>query len=153
MVVSIITRSFIVYILLVVLKQYPVDTWDKFSCQLTEACHFLYNVQLDDKCENELKYWCRDTDHLFPGKEDECLDICHNIAIHISSVATHDLTVSMHTFLPLLCHMLCPKYDAHVAWLYFYMFHIYAILFSPRPSDLIILAEILEFFKIRISPW
>ena len=39
----------------------------------------------------------------------------NNIKIHISSVLTHDLTVSMHTFLPLPCHMLWRKYDAHVA--------------------------------------
>ena len=34
-----------------------------------EAWHVLYNVQLDDKCENELKDWCWDTDYLFPGQE------------------------------------------------------------------------------------
>ena len=34
------------------MKQYLVDTCDKFSCQLTEAGHVLYNVQLDDKSEN-----------------------------------------------------------------------------------------------------
>ena len=51
------------------MKQYPVDTWKNFSCQLTEVFHVLYNVQLDDKCENELKDWFQDTDHLFPGQE------------------------------------------------------------------------------------
>ena len=72
-------------------------------------------MQSDDKCENELKDWCQDTDHLFPGQEYYCLEIWHNIAIHISSVVTHDMTVSMHIFLPLPCHMLWRKYDAHVA--------------------------------------
>ena len=51
-------------------KSDPVDTCDNFSCQLTEAFHVLYNVQSDDKCKNELKDWCRDTDNLFPGQED-----------------------------------------------------------------------------------
>ena len=51
------------------MKQYPVDTREKISYQLTEAFHVLYNVQLDDKCENKLKDWCRDTDHLFPGQK------------------------------------------------------------------------------------
>ena len=55
---------------MIVLKHYPVDTCDKFSCQLTEACHILYNLQLDDKREKELKEWCWDTDHLCPSQED-----------------------------------------------------------------------------------
>ena len=38
------------------------------------------------------------------------------------SLVTHDLTVSMHTLLPLPCHILWCKYDAHVAWLYFLSF-------------------------------
>ena len=75
----------------------------------------MYNVQLYDKRENELKDWCWDTDNLFPGQEDQCLEIWHNIAIHISSVVTNYLTVSMHTLLPLPCYMLWRKYDAHVA--------------------------------------
>ena len=54
--------------LLIVLKQYPVDTRDKFSCQLMETFHVLYNVQSDYKCENELKDWCWDTDHMFTGQ-------------------------------------------------------------------------------------
>ena len=41
-----------------------------------------------------------------------------------SSVVAHDLNVVMHTFLPFPCHMLWTKYDAHVAWMYFYKFHI-----------------------------
>ena len=41
----------------------------KISCNVTEAFHVLYNVQSDDKCENELKDWCRNTDRLFLGQE------------------------------------------------------------------------------------
>ena len=56
-----------------------------------------YNVQLYDKCENELKDWFWDNEHLFPGQEYLRLEIWHNIAIHIYSVVTNDLTVDMHT--------------------------------------------------------
>ena len=70
MVVSITTRSFLVYIFVNFPEAYPVDTWETFYSELMEACHVLYKVQLYDKCENELKDWCRDTDHMFPGKED-----------------------------------------------------------------------------------
>ena len=34
------------------LKHNPVYTYQKHSCQLTEACHVFYNVKLDDKCGN-----------------------------------------------------------------------------------------------------
>ena len=60
--------------------------------------------------------------------------------------------VSMHTLLHFPCHILWRKYDAHMASMYFICF-IYAIFFSPRPSVLIILADIFEFFLITISPW
>ena len=72
-------------------------------------------MKSDDKCENELKKWCRYTDHLFPGQEDQCLDIWNNIIIHISSLVMHDMTVSMHTVLPFPYHMIWLKYDARVA--------------------------------------
>ena len=70
MVVSVINSSFLVYILWIVLKEYPVYTCEKNSCQLTEAFHVLYNVQLDDKCENERKDLCWNTDNLSLGQED-----------------------------------------------------------------------------------
>ena len=54
MVVSVITSYFLVYIF--------VDCYEAESClnlrhffNLTGAYHVLNNVQLDDKCENELK--------------------------------------------------------------------------------------------------
>ena len=55
MVVSIITSSFLVYIFVDCPE--VVSCWHlrKTSCQLIEACHVLYNVQLDDKYENKLK--------------------------------------------------------------------------------------------------
>ena len=96
------------------MKQYPVDTCEKFSYQLMEAYHICNNVQLYDKCENELKDWCWDTDHMFPGQEYECLDIWHNSEIHIFSVATHDLNVDMHTLLTFPCHMLWLKHNTHM---------------------------------------
>ena len=68
MVVSIITNSFLEYTLVDFPEVVHVDTCDNFSCQLTEACCVLYKVQSDDKCENELKDWCRDADHVFPGQ-------------------------------------------------------------------------------------
>ena len=46
-----------------------VDTRNNFYCRLTEACHVLYNVKSDDKCENELKDWGWDDYHLFPAQE------------------------------------------------------------------------------------
>ena len=55
--------------LLVLLKHYPVETCDKFSCQLTEACHVLYNVQSDDKYENEFKEWGYYAYDMFTGQE------------------------------------------------------------------------------------
>ena len=55
--------------LLILLKQYPVDTLDKFSCWITESCPVLYNIQSDDKYENKLKEWGWDAYHLFPGHE------------------------------------------------------------------------------------
>ena len=87
----------------------------KPTCYSTEAFHVLYNVQLDDKCENELMDLCWNMDHLFLGQDNLCLDIWHNIAIHISSVLTHDMTLDMHTLLPLSYQTLWRKYDAHVA--------------------------------------
>ena len=69
MVVSIIPSFFPVFFLLILLKQYPVDTCDKFSCRLMKAWHIFYNVQSDNKCENELKDWGWDTDNMFPGQE------------------------------------------------------------------------------------
>ena len=131
MVVSIITSSFLVYIFVGCSETESCLHLRKKSCQLTEACHVLYTVQLYDKYKNELRDLCWDTDNLFLGQEYLCLDIWHNIAIHISSVVTHDLTVDMHTLLPLPYHMFWRKYDAHVASLYFYMFHIYNFI-SPR---------------------
>ena len=79
MVVSIITSSLLVYILWIVLKQNHAYTYDNVSCSLTEACHVLYNMQLDDKCKIELKDSCWDTDHLFLGQENLCLGISHKI--------------------------------------------------------------------------
>ena len=46
-----------------------VDTRNNFYCRLTEACHVLYNVKSDDKCENELKDWGWDAYHMFPAQE------------------------------------------------------------------------------------
>ena len=57
------------------------------------------------------------------------MDMQHNTAIHISSVKVHDQTEDMLTFYPLLYQMLWHKYDAHVALLYFNMFHIRDVLF------------------------
>ena len=71
-------------------------------------CNYMINVK------NKWKDWCQDTDYLFPGQEDWFLYIWHKIAIHIFSVVTHDLTVSMHTLLPFPCHMIWRKYDAYV---------------------------------------
>ena len=73
-----------------------------------------YNVKLDDKYENKLKdsYW--NTGHLFLGQEYLFLDFSNNIAIQISMVVTHDLTVDTHTLLPLPYKMILRKYDAHV---------------------------------------
>ena len=73
------------------------------------------NVKLYDKCENELKGFCQNTDNMFLGQEYLCLGIWKKIAIHSSSVVTHDITLDMHTFLPLPYQMLWHKYDAHVA--------------------------------------
>ena len=61
---------FFIMFLNILRKQYPVDTCNKFSCRLTEAFHVVYNAQLNDKCENELKDWCWYTDHIFTGQED-----------------------------------------------------------------------------------
>ena len=108
----------------------PVYTCDKFSCQLTEACHVLYNVKSDDKCENEWKELFWNTDHLFLGQENLCLYIWQKIEWHISSVVTHDLTVDTHTFLPLPYQILWRKYNYHVVSLYFYMFHICDLIFT-----------------------
>ena len=58
--------------------------------------------------------------HLFPSQA----------AIKFSIVVTYDPTVSMYTLFPLPCHMLWRKYDAHVALLYFYMYHICDFIFS-----------------------
>ena len=76
-----------------------------------------------------MKNWCQDNCHLFLGQEDLFLDIFHNIAIHISSVVTHDLTVDIHTLLHIPYHLLWLKYDVHVVLLYFYMFHIFNLIF------------------------
>ena len=70
MVVSIINSSFLVYIF--------VDCPEAVSCwnlqqlllSVKGSLQRLYNLQSDDKCENELKDWCWDIDHLFPGQED-----------------------------------------------------------------------------------
>ena len=67
------------------MKQYHGKTCAKFPCQLTEACHVLYNLQLDDKRESELKDWCWDTDHLFPGQEDQFLEMCIAMLCQISN--------------------------------------------------------------------
>ena len=75
----------------------------------------LYNVQLDGKCENEFMASCHNIDHMFLGQKDLRLEIWHNVAIHISSELTHDITVDKHTFFPFLYQMLWPKYDAYVA--------------------------------------
>ena len=79
----------------------------------------LYNVQFYDKCENELKDWCRNTDRLFLGQEDQRMDIWNNMEIQISCVVTHDLTVDTHTLFPFPYQIIWSKYDAHVAWSYF----------------------------------
>ena len=50
---------------MILLNQYPVDTLNKFSCQITEACNILCNVQSDDKYENELKECGWDAYHMF----------------------------------------------------------------------------------------
>ena len=114
MVVSIITSSFLVYILVDYFETEKRLHLQQISCHLTEAFHMLYNVQSDDKCENEFKDLFQNIDDMFLGKEDLCLDISHNNVIHISSVVTHDLTVDTHTLLPFPYHMLWRKYDAHV---------------------------------------
>ena len=98
----------------IVLKQNPFYTYNKFSCHLTESLHVLYNVKLYDKCKNELMDSCWNNDNLFLGQEDLRLDIWHNIAINISGVVTHDLTVDTHTLLPFPYQMLWHKYDTHV---------------------------------------
>ena len=49
-----------------------------------------------------------------------------------------------HTLLPLPYSMLWSKYDAHMAWLYFYMFHLCGFSFFP---DLLFLA----FWLISLS--
>ena len=89
----------------------------------------LYNVQLDDKCENELMGLCWNIDHLFLDQEDLRLEIWRNISIHISSVVIHDLTVGTHTLLPFPYQVIWSEYDAHVASLYFYMFHVCYFIF------------------------
>ena len=58
------------------------------------------------------------------------MDIWHNIEIHIFSVVMHYLTVDMHTMLPFPYPMFWHKYDAHVAWRYLYMCHIWEFAFS-----------------------
>ena len=63
-------------------------------------------------------------DHTFLGQ-----DFWNSIEWYISGVVMHDLTVYTHTLLPLPCKMLWLKYDAHMAWLYFYMFHICDLIF------------------------
>ena len=75
------------------------------------------------------------------------MDSKHRIAIHISSVEEHDHTEDMHTLLPFPYNMLWHKYDAHVAPLYFYIYHICKFDFFTRPSVLSILDLIFEFFK------
>ena len=45
-------------------------------------------------------------------------------------MVTHDMTLDTHTLLLLSYHMIWRKYDAHVASLYFYRFHIYGFLFT-----------------------
>ena len=74
----------------------------------------LYNVQLDDKCEILLMESCWNIDHMFLGQEDLCLGIWHNIAIHISSVVTHDMNVDTHTLFPFPYQIIWRKYDVHV---------------------------------------
>ena len=69
MVVSIITSSFLVYIII----DFPeaVSCWNlrQISLSVNGSLPCLYNFQSDDKGESELKDWCSDTDHLFPGQE------------------------------------------------------------------------------------
>ena len=64
-----ITSSFLVYMFVDCSEAESCWHLQQLSFQLSEACHVLYNVQSDDKRENELKDWCQDTDHIFPGKE------------------------------------------------------------------------------------
>ena len=47
------------------------------------------------------------------------MNIWYSISIPIYSVAMHDLTMDIHTFLPLIYHILWHKYDAHVACMFF----------------------------------
>ena len=128
----------------------------------TEACHVLYNVQLYDKYENEWKDLCCNTEHLFIGQADLCLDIWHNIVWHISSAVRHDLTVDTYTFLSLPYQMLWRTHDAHVEWLYLYIDIIYLtdaviILVFRYPSNWLTIIGYLiltiTYFDNRFTNW
>ena len=69
------------------------------------------------------------------------MDIYNNIVIQIFSLATHDLTVDMHTLLPLPYHMIWHHY--------IFICSIYVILFFTIRSFLRILDLIFEFLKYR----
>ena len=129
-----------------------VYTCNTRSCTSIEFYHEQYNVQWCDKCETILKVLFLNTDYLFLGQEDLYMYSQHSITIHISSVAVHDQTEDMRTLYHLLYHMIWHKYDVHVVSLYFYMFHICDVIFFTRPSVLIILDLIFQFFQIPIMP-
>ena len=125
MVVSIITSYFLVYIIIGCPEAASCWSLQQIYLSVNGSLPCLYNVQLENKRESELKDWCWDTDHLFPGQEDHFLDIWNNITIHFFILVMHDLNVSIHTLLPLSCHIIWRKYEGHVAWLY-YIYCIYA---------------------------
>ena len=74
------------------------------------------------------------------------MDIQHNTEIHILSEEVHDQTEDMCTLQPFTYQMLWNKYDDHMASLYFYMFHIFDVIFT-RLYALRILDFIFDFFK------
>ena len=68
MFVSIITIYFLVYMFVDFYEaEYFLHT-QKFSRQLTESFHVMYNTKLDDKCEIELKELCQNNYHMFLGQ-------------------------------------------------------------------------------------
>ena len=115
--------------LLIHLVKIIVYTCNIFSCVSMKLYHEQYKVQWCDKCETVLRVLFLNTDDLFLGQEYWYTDICHSTAIHISSAEVHDQTEDMCILQPLPYRMLWHKYDAHVASLYFYMFHIFDVIF------------------------
>ena len=79
------------------------------------------------------------------------MDIQYRKSIYIYSVEVHHHNDDMCTLLHLTYHMLWHKYDAHVVS-QFFICCIYMMCFLIRPSALSILALILDFFQITITP-